>query len=221
MSHKFLWRGLVAAVALFLTTPAYSQEPITVQLDNKKFAPEDNMFVFDAALPEPGLFVCVGEGGGPPVCPITPGVRPRFPFLPPGGPHFGGAKFMLPILPFANIDLTDDQVGQLAKLKRALDSFNAGAFATLYRLEDDMRDKLSSENINESDVRKLAEEIAHQKADISKHFSLHVLESAKILTPEQRKKMRLAQDRIELGPMGGFGGPPHRPIPHGRLEPGK
>ncbi len=39
---------------------------------------------------------------------------------------------MLPIPPFANIDLTDDQVGQLAKLKRALDSFNAGAFATLH-----------------------------------------------------------------------------------------
>ncbi len=128
---------------------------------------------------------------------------------------------MLPIPPFANIDLTDDQVGQLAKLKRNFDSVNAGAFATLHTLEDDMRDKLSSENINESDVRKLAEEIAHQKADISKRFSWHVLESAKILTPEQRKKIRLAQDRIELGFMGGFGSPPHQPMPHGRLEPGK
>lgn len=96
---------------------------------------------------------------------------------------------MLPIPPFANIDLTDDQVGQLAKLKRTFDSVNAGAFATLHTLEDDMRDKLTSENINES--------------------------------PEQRKKIRLAQDRIELGFMGGFGSPPHQPMPHGRLEPGK
>jgi len=90
----------------------------------------------------------------------------------------------------------------------------------LRSLEDEMRDKLSADNISESDVTKLAEEIAQQKAEMSKRFSAQILASAKVLTSEQRKKIRLAEDRMELGPMGGFGKhppvpplPPHPPAP--------
>ncbi len=217
MSHKHWWRGLLAAAAFLSTTPAFSQEPVTLQLDNKNLGTEDNLIVFDSAVPQPGLFVGVGELDGPPGCPIRLGGRPLFPNHPPGGPHFG-AQFsmphiMMPPPPFANIDLSDDQVGRLAKLKRAFYTGSAGAFATLRTLEDDMRDKLSAENINDSDVRKSAEEIAQQKADISKQFSAHILEAAKVLTAEQRKKIRLMQDRMELGPMGDFRRPPHPPIP--------
>ena len=116
--------------------------------------------------------------------------------------------------PIANLDLTDEQITQMAKLKRAFESGSSSSFATLRSLEDEMREKLSADNISESDVRKLAEEIAQQKADMSKRFSAHILESAKVLTPEQRKKMRLAHDRMELGPMGGFGKPPFPPPGH-------
>jgi len=126
----------------------------------------------------------------------------------------------MPPPPFAHIDLTDDQISRLAKLKRAFDSSSSTAFATLRSLEDEMRDKLSADNISESDVTKLAEEIAQQKAEMSKRFSAQILASAKVLTSEQRKKIRLAEDRMELGPMGGFGKhppvpplPPHPPAP--------
>ncbi len=226
MSHKYQWRGLLAAAALLSTTPAFSQEPITLQLDNGNLGPEDKVIVVDAAAaPQPGFFVGVGEFGGPPGCPIPPGGRPPFPHYPPGGPHFGAQfsmpHFMMPPPPFANVDLSDDQVGRLAKLKRAFDAGDAGEFAALRTLENQMRDKLSAENINESDVRKSAEEIAQQKADISKRFSAHILEAAKVLTAEQRKKIKLMQDRMELGPIGGFDKPPHPPMPPHPPEPGK
>lgn len=119
---------------------------------------------------------------------------------------------MPPPPPFANLDLSDDQISRLAKLKRAFDNGNGTAFATLRTLEDDMRDKLNADDINESAVKKLAEEIAHQKGEISKRFAEHMLESAKVLTAEQRKKLRLAQDKMELGPFG-CGKPPHPPAP--------
>lgn len=120
---------------------------------------------------------------------------------------------MMPIPPIADLELTDNQISQLAKLKRTFENGNSNAFATLRALENEMMDKLSAENISDSEVRKIAEEVAQQKADISKRFSAHLRDSAKILTPEQRKKMCLAHDRMELGPLGGFGKPPFPPPP--------
>lgn len=213
MSHKHSWRGFVAAAAFLLTSPpVFSQEPTVIQMT--KDGPEDILFAFDAALPAPvqGFAIGAGDFRAMPGCPIPPGGCPPFPMMPPGGPPFG-AKFMMAIPPFANVELSDDQITKLAKLKRTFESDNATAFANLRSLEDDMRDKLSADNINESEVRKLAEEIAVQKADTSKRFSAHILESAKVLTPEQRRKIRLAHDRMELGPMGGFGRPPFPPPP--------
>lgn len=213
MSHKFSWRGFVAAAALLLTSPpAFSQESTVIQM--VKDGPEDVLFAFEAAapVPLPDFAIGAGEFGLPPGCPMPFGGSAPFPPMPPGGPHFG-AKFTMPLPPLAHLDLTDDQVTRLAKLKRSFENGNSSAFSTLRSLEDEMRDKLSADNINESDVKKLAEEIAQQKADISKRFSNHILESAKVLTPEQRKKLRLSQDRLELGPLGDFGRPPHAPRP--------
>ena len=225
MSHKHPWRGLFVAAAFLLTTPAFSQEPVIALQDNGNFGPGDNLIVFDETSPQPRLIAAVGEFGGPPGCPIPPGGCPPFPHLPPGGPHFGArfqmSQLPMPFPPFASIDLSDDQIGRLANLKRAFETGISGSFASLCMLEDDMRNKLAADNINESDVRKLAEEIAHQKADMSKRFSAHILESAKVLTPEQRRKIRLMEDRIELGPMGGFSRPPYPPIPPRPPEPGK
>lgn len=213
MSHKIQWRGLLVAAALLLPSPpAFSQENTVIQMT--KDAPEDILFAYEAGAPGPiqGFAIGAGEFGPPPGCPIPPGGCPPF-SMPPGGPQFG-AKFTMDLPPIANLDLTDEQITQLAKLKRAFESGSSSSFATLRSLEDEMREKLSADNISESDVRKLAEEIAQQKADMSKRFSAHILESAKVLTPEQRKKMRLAHDRMELGPMGGFGKPPFPPPGH-------
>ncbi|MBX9951409.1 MAG: Spy/CpxP family protein refolding chaperone [Candidatus Obscuribacterales bacterium] len=203
MSHKIQWRGLIAAAALLLPSPpVFSQEQTVIQMT--KDGPEDILFAYEAGVPEPiqGFAIGAGEFGPPPGGP---------PFLmPPGGPPFG-AKFSMPVPPFANLDLTDEQITQLAKLKRAFESASSSSFATLRALEDEMREKLSADNISESDAGKLAEQIAQHKADLSKRLSMHILESAKVLTPEQRKKMRLAQDRLELVPMGSFGKPPWHP----------
>lgn len=229
MSHKIPWRGLVATAALFLTTmPAFSQGQTTVIDLSKNREPEDNLLVFDSAVGTPGipLFTAAGEFGdvcgtngnfvAAQGCPMPPGGRPPFSQMPPGGPFFG-AHFVMPMPPppFPPADLSDEQISRMAKLKRTFESSNSSSFATLRSLHDEMQDKLSADSINESDIRKLAEEIAQQKAEMSKRMSAHILEMAKILTPEQRKKIRLERDRMELGPMGGFGKmrPPMPPPP--------
>lgn len=221
MSHKSSWRGLTAAAALILTCPpVFSQEPTIIQMT--KEGPENVLFAFEAASPVPvqGFAVGVGEFGPPSGCPIPLGGCPPFPPMPPGGTHFG-AKFAMPLPPPPIPDLTDEQVTQMAKLKRTFENGSTTSFATLRALEGEMREKLSTDNISDSDVRKLAEEIAQQKSDMSKRFSAHMLEMAKILTPEQRKKMRLAHDKMELGPMGGFGRHPFPPPPPPHAPQGK
>ncbi len=203
MSHKIQWRGLLAAAALLLTSkPVFSQDETIIQMIKPN--PEDTLFASARGpAPMPGFALSAGEFGGP--------MPPPFP-MPPGGTH-SGAKFMIPLPPIADLELTDNQISQLAKLKRTFENGNSNAFATLRALENEMMDKLSAENISDSEVRKIAEEVAQQKADISKRFSAHLLDSAKVLTPEQRKKMRLAHDRMEIGPLGGFGKPPFPPPP--------
>jgi Spy/CpxP family protein refolding chaperone len=221
MSHKFSWRGLVAAAALLLTSPpAFSQESTVIQM--VKDGPENVLFAFEAAPPGPlpDFITCAGEFGPPPGCQMPFGGGSPFPPMPPGGTHFG-AKFAMPLPPPPIPDLTDNQVTQMAKLKRTFENGNTTAFATLRSLEGEMREKLSADNISDSDVRKLAEEIAQQKSDMSKRFSAHMLEMAKVLTPEQRKKMRLAHDKMELGPMGGFGRHPFPPPPPPHAPQGK
>lgn len=221
MSHKFSWRGFIAAAALLLTSPpAFSQEPTVIQM--VKDGPEDILFAFEAAapVPLPDFVIGAGEFGPPTSCPMPFGGGAPFPPMPPGGTHFG-AKFAMPLPPPLNPDLTDDQVTQMAKLKRTFENGSTTAFATLRSLEGEMREKLSADNISDSDVRKLAEEIAQQKSDMSKRFSAHMLEMAKVLTPEQRKKMRLAHDKMELGPMGGFGRHPFPPPPPPHAPQGK
>ena len=214
MSHNIPWRGLVAAAALSLTVlPAFCQGPSAVIDIYKTAEPEDNLIVFDSAVLTPAIpmFTAVGEFGSPAGnfvaaqgCPMPPGGRPPFSQMPPGGPFFG-AHFTMPLPPpFPLPDLSDDQITRMAKLKRTFESGNSSAFSTLKSLTDEMQNKLSADNINESEVRRLAEEIAQQKADMSKRLSAHILEMAKILTPEQRKKIKLERDRMELGPMGGF-----------------
>lgn len=211
MSHKIPWRGIVAAAALSLTAlPAFcqgSRQAIDIPCDN---APHNDLIVFDSAIATPAFSLLPAQG-----CPIPPGGRPPFSQMPPGGPFFG-AHFTMPLPPpFPPVDLTDDQITRMAKLKRAFESGASGALSTLRSLNDEMQDQLSADNINESDAGRLAQEIAQQKADMSKRMSAHILDMAKVLTPEQRKKIKQERDRLEIGPMGGFGKmrPPMPPPP--------
>lgn len=212
MSHKYSWRSFAAATSLLLTSSAaYSQPEIPAQIDlTKAFIPNAEFIVLDANLAEPDFFIGAGGFGPAPVCQFPPGGRP--PFMPPGGPHPGGPMMMPPPI-FMGVDLTDDQIGRIAKLKRAFEVSNAASHQSLRSSEIEMRDLLSSSDFNEGQIRKLTEEIAQQKSDESKRFSMHMLEIAKVLTPQQRQKIKLNMDKMELGPM--FGPPPPNHHPGG------
>lgn len=209
MSHKFPWRSFAAACSIFLTSSAaYSQPESTTQIDlSKSQIPNADFIVLDARLAEPDFIVGAGGFGPASVCQFPPGGRS--PFLPPGGPHAGGPMMMPPPI-FAGVDLTDDQISRIAKLKRTFEASNFTAHQSLYSSENEMRDLLSSADFSESQIRKVAEEIAQQKSEQSRRLSSHMLDVARVLSAAQRQKIKLNLDKMELGPM--FG-PPHPP-PH-------
>lgn len=207
MSHKFPWRSFAATCSLILTSSAaYSQPESTAQIDlSKAQIPNADFIVLNAKLAEPDFIIGAGGFGPASVCQFPPGGRS--PFLPPGGPHAGGPMMMPPPI-FAGVDLTDDQISRIARLKRTFEASNITSHQSLFSSENEMRDLLSSADFSESQIRKVAEEIAQQKSDQSKRLSNHMLEVAKVLSAAQRQKIKLNQDKMELGPM--FG-PPHPP----------
>ncbi|MBC7998215.1 MAG: periplasmic heavy metal sensor, partial [Leptolyngbya sp.] len=182
MSHKFTWRSFAAACSLILTSSAaYSQPESTTQIDLSKSQIQNADFiVLDARLAEPDFIVGAGGFGPGSLCQFPPGGRS--PFMPPGGPHAGGPMMMMPPPIFAGVDLTDDQISRIAKLKRSFETSNITAHQSLYSSENEMRDLLSSADFGESQIRKVAEEIAQQKSDQSKRLSSHMLEVAKVLS---------------------------------------
>lgn len=224
MKNKFAWQGLLALATFIISNPqAFSQESQTIidlsrnsDVLRMAEATGGDLVVLDVQPPFPNApqILAVGELPGMPGCQLPLGGRPPQ-YVPPGGPPMHG--FMMPMLPISALDLTDDQISRLAKLHRDFRASSGVAFVTLHSLESEMQEQLSTDNTSDSDVKKLAEEIAHQKADLSRKMSAHLLESSKILTAEQRRKMRLGKNRMEIGPLGGigpmFGGGPMLPPP--------
>lgn len=212
MKHKLARQGFVAGAALLMSSSqAFSQESRTI-IDLSKNSDilqlaetsrgELGSFDVHPSSPNEPQIIAVGEFPWMPGCPLPPGGRPPQP-APPGGPPMHG--FSMPMPPMPALDLTDDQVSKLAKSHREFKATSCAAFVALHFLESEMQDKLSADSLNESDVKRLAEEIALQKAELSRKMSAHLLEFSKVLTAEQRRKMRLGKERMEIGPLGGAG----------------
>ena len=115
---------------------------------------------------------------------------------------FGAALHM------SGVELSDDQVEALAKVRRASEQQTESARAALHTLEQNLTGELLADKIDEGKVKKLQSEIGAQHAQLAKAADDELLQSAQILSAEQRHKMRLSVDRMTLGPMGSKRPPP-------------
>jgi Spy/CpxP family protein refolding chaperone len=153
--------------------------------------------------------------GGGPDCPEFmpfPGFDESNDF-PPGPPdaHFlsGGPMHMrafhslppMPPLP-PDVELTDDQVEKLSKLKRETGKKTAAIMAEISSLEHNRCVALDQETLDPGEIYKQSAQINAQKQLLDGILTDTRIQMAQILTAEQRHKIRLFAERRELGPLG-------------------
>ncbi len=183
-----------------------------------------------AAGPEPGLNLDLAsmgcaddcgpgaQGGGPGGPFGGPGGQfggpggqfggPGGPFGGPGGPGGRGQSFspgrMGPMgLPLAAVDLTDEQMEKLAKLRDDTTDKAAPIGIKLQTLEREFRSGLAQSELNQAELKRLSNEISAQKQAMDSLMRDNMLKTAELLTPEQRQAMKQSMNRAEFG--AGFG----------------
>ncbi|MBL8085252.1 MAG: periplasmic heavy metal sensor [Candidatus Obscuribacter sp.] len=125
-----------------------------------------------------------------------------------GGPGGRGQSFahgrMGPMgLPLAAVDLTDDQMEKLAKLRDDTTDKAAPIGIKLQTLEREFRSGLAQSELNQAELKRLSNEISAQKQAMDSLMRDNMLKTAELLTPEQRQAMKQSMNRAEFG--AGFG----------------
>ncbi len=133
---------------------------------------------------------------------------PGGPFGGPGGPGGRGQSFspgrMGPMgLPLAAVDLTDEQMEKLAKLRDDTTDKAAPIGIKLQTLEREFRSGLAQSELNQAELKRLSNEISAQKQAMDSLMRDNMLKTAELLTPEQRQAMKQSMNRAEFG--AGFG----------------
>lgn len=106
---------------------------------------------------------------------------------------FGGGRFL------KEIELSDEQLEKVAELKE--ESFGKFAHARIdgMQLHQKLFKELGKENIDKEKVKALAKEIKEQKSAVTDLMVDNMLAFAEILTPDQRKKIKMKGLRHLLG----------------------
>ncbi len=107
--------------------------------------------------------------------------------------------------PFSGLELTDDQLEKLAELKgQAFSKFGHGK-VDIVDLYKRLIKELAKQSIDEKQVWNITDEIRGKKSELTDVLVEHLIAFAKILTPEQRSKMKLNKLRKLFGISDGFG----------------
>ena len=109
-----------------------------------------------------------------------------------GGPGVDGPRGMRggPGMDFRGLDLTDDQRGQLRKIREARQSEFKAAGEKLRAARDGMRALIEADSINESAIRSKSQEVAAAEAEVAILNAKVRAESTQILTTEQQQKLK-------------------------------
>ncbi len=106
-------------------------------------------------------------------------------------------------LPLAAVDLTDEQMEKLAKLRDDTTDKAAPIGIKLQTLEREFRSGLAQSELNQAELKRLSNEISAQKQAMDSLMRDNMLKTAELLTPEQRQAMKQSMNRAEFG--AGFG----------------
>lgn len=113
-----------------------------------------------------------------------------------GGPfrHFLAGRGWL-----EGIDLSDEQVEQIAELKQRSFSKMAHGGVDMMELRQQLFRELGSANIDKAKINEIKGKIKEHKAAMTDMMIDNITAFAEILTPEQRKKVRIKKIRQFLG----------------------
>jgi len=98
------------------------------------------------------------------------------------------------------LDLSDDQVEKLAAIKASTSDKVGPLMLKLHALERDYRNALLQPEISLDQANKIQAQLLAQKGAMDAAFSDGMLASAQVLSPEQRKQLKIKISRMELGP---------------------
>jgi Spy/CpxP family protein refolding chaperone len=90
----------------------------------------------------------------------------------------------------------------MATLREAFAEKNSVSMMRIHSLEFQFRMALLEPDINESNLAQQRSQINKLKEEIDAAVNENLIAVAKVLTPEQRAKMRMALMRLELDPAG-------------------
>jgi hypothetical protein len=112
------------------------------------------------------------------------------------------------------IQLNDEQVEALANEKCAFFDKAGPALLRVKSLDDNLRNALLKAEVDANEIVDISKQLSVQNQLLDDLFTVEITKVAKLLTSEQRGKMKLVFDRQELMPMGIPGIPMHRfPVP--------
>ena len=107
--------------------------------------------------------------------------------------------------PLSGVDLTDEQLEKMAELKgQAFSKFGHGK-VDIIDLYKSLFKELAKPTIDEKAVWNVTDEIRGKKSELTDVLVEHLIAFAKILTPEQRSKIKLNKIRKVMGITEAFG----------------
>lgn len=107
--------------------------------------------------------------------------------------------------PLSGVDLSDDQLEKMAELKgQAFSKFGHGK-VDIIDLYKSLFKELAKPSIDEKKVWNITDEIRGKKSELTDVLVEHLIAFAKILTPEQRSKIKLNKIRKIMGITEAFG----------------
>ncbi|MDR3615029.1 MAG: hypothetical protein P4L53_15825 [Candidatus Obscuribacterales bacterium] len=134
-----------------------------------------------------GALPLCAMGIGAPVGPPPP--------LPWRGPE--GPQMILPFPP--GVELRDDQIEKIARLKSTFMDKSDSVAARLRILVRNYRQSLLNSQLNTNELNKVHSEISDQKRALDDLLNQYMIEVHSVLTPNQRQEARLQMVRMQLG----------------------
>jgi Spy/CpxP family protein refolding chaperone len=112
------------------------------------------------------------------------------------------AHHIMRSLSSSGVELNDDQVERLTAARGQLMAQVIPAKDRLLLLVPDMKDVLSAQSLDDDKIRAVFAKIKVEIDSLYAQAVDHMITAAHVFTPEQRHKLRIAVDRMELGPLG-------------------
>jgi hypothetical protein len=136
--------------------------------------------------------------GSPPIWPHLIGIQDAP--APPNMAIIRLTKFMAAVMG-SDLQLSDEQLENVAQSKIALMDKIGSVTLQINSLERDLSRALVKDDIDATDIAELSKQLSAQRQVLDDAFVEHLTHMAKLLTVEQRRRMRLTMDRGELMPM--------------------